>query len=524
MNIPWLRACAVGFLVFLAPAAFFVAKNLDVYHFRFLWPSLGISLAVSLFLLVPTVLGALLTRSTAFINLYFGLACLWFLQFRHQEVKDFFGVGLNSDYVATTIVVSLSLVLGFFSKKQVLQRSIVLFLGLNLCLIIVLQLMPKGAVERAPVNSAKLEAPVPVVLQSDHSRHINIYYVIMDGLTSERILKHQFDVDVSSYIKNLSGELSYYIASDARSNYNVTHLTLASIFYQAYPVDEKSGPYQNRSLFFPEMLSNPEKLSLLSNLDRLGYRFTHIGNSWGPCNPSAKVRCINEYGTQTSFLVELLNNYSVQVFFKGSLLANNLKLQTPEIERPKSINDNDAVQTAITFIKEHPKVISAKGNFFFIHHMNPHPPARSENCELLDGGNYIDEDLPGYRSSAICAFRRIEELARLISLVDPTAIVVFQGDHGAGVGYDFDFPFDQLSVDHLDERFSIFNALKLPPDCETGLNNSLGNVETINLVLGCVGNNLPNSSQPRSYAGFYETRPEFGRVNQVFWGTPEFSQ
>jgi hypothetical protein len=412
-------------------------------------------------------------------------------------------------------------VLGFFSKKQVLQRSIVLFLGLNFGLITVLQLLPKAAVGQAPASALKLEAPLPVVLQSDRSRDINIYYVIMDGLTSERILKNQFDVNVSSYIKSLSGELSYYVASNARSNYNVTHLTLASIFYQAYPVDEKSGLYHDRSLFFPEMLSNPERLSLFSNLDKLGYRFTHIGNSWGPCKPAAKIRCINEYGTQTSFMVELFNNYSVQVFFKDSLLAKNLKTRTPEVERPRSINDNDAVQTAITFIKEHPKVISTKGNFFFIHHMNPHPPARSEFCELLDGGNYIDEDRPGYRSSAICAFRRIEQLARLISSVDPTAIVVFQGDHGAAVGYDFNMPFEKLSVDNFSERFSIFNALKLPADCKAGLNDSLGNVETINLILGCVGNDLPNNSQPRSYAGFYETRPEFGRVRQVFFRSPD---
>ena len=59
----------------------------------------------------------------------------------------------------------------------------------------------------------------------------------------------------------------------------------------------------------------------------------------------------------------------------------------------------------------------------------------------------------------------------------------------------------------------IFNAIKLPEYCKNNFNNSIGNVETINLVIDCIKLKknffVPKS---KSFVGFYENHKDFGKV------------
>ena len=59
----------------------------------------------------------------------------------------------------------------------------------------------------------------------------------------------------------------------------------------------------------------------------------------------------------------------------------------------------------------------------------------------------------------------------------------------------------------------IFNAIKLPEYCKNNFTNSIGNVETINLVIDCIKLkkyiSVPNS---KSFVGFYENHKDFGKV------------
>ena len=89
-------------------------------------------------------------------------------------------------------------------------------------------------------------------------------------------------------------------------------------------------------------------------------------------------------------------------------------------------------------------------------------------------------------------------MKQIVSLIDlilkkfPDAVIVVQGDHGAvsegsSDYYDWNSNFKNLSKNILIQRLGIFNVVRMPKSCIKDFNNSTGNVETIQMVLICVG-------------------------------------
>ena len=94
--------------------------------------------------------------------------------------------------------------------------------------------------------------------------------------------------------------------------------------------------------------------------------------------------------------------------------------------------------------------------------------------------------LPAYFQSVKCVLNDLTVLLDIINEQDPSAIVVVQGDHGTSLNYDWKV--DPLLIERsaIQDRFSIFNAIKIPQHCEQPKSLELGNVETIQLVMACL--------------------------------------
>jgi len=92
-------------------------------------------------------------------------------------------------------------------------------------------------------------------------------------------------------------------------------------------------------------------------------------------------------------------------------------------------------------------------------------------------------------------------LLDIINEQDPDAIVVIQGDHGTLFNYNWSINplLHENSV--LQDRFSIFNALKLPRYCDQPKSLKLGNVETIQIVMACLKNEKAKEPKNLSYVG-----------------------
>ena len=147
--------------------------------------------------------------------------------------------------------------------------------------------------------------------------------------------------------------------------------------------------------------------------------------------------------------------------------------------------------------------------------MGPHPPSLNEDCSVSDDKDYQKWTAFGYSESSKCALNRISEFIRVLNEVDPRAIVVIQGDHGPAITYNFENDFEKIGDKELVERFSIFNAVKLPEDCILPSVKNLGNVETIQIVIDCIAGTKVANEYSKSYVSFYEKHKNYGQVFEV---------
>lgn len=501
----WLAAAG-----FAAPAAFFVIRNLgqaklSVLASTFTWALLALLLAAAI---------AGLLRVLGFPRLalrgLLGLSALWYLQFHFRDLR-----GLLSPMVPADLLHALTggaMVLAAATFAALARPAVVRFAAYFLLANLAMVALPRLAALVASDDSsaqALVPAASAVAGPMQSRRSSNVYYVVVDAMASESLLARSFDLDLGRDMAALRQE-GFFDAKRARSSYNATYLTLASIFERRYMRDEASPPYVHRKAFFPEMLYGEANVPLLEDLAALNYSMVHVGNEWAPCVQTRRINCLwNLLAEAKNPGSDWLFSYSTDVFFERSALKHLKRLA------PRTWNGNDALGTAIEFVRGHPEVLTRKRQFFFIHHLNPHPPFMDPECRRLEDSSYASKDADGYRSSVRCAMKRMLEFARELAQHDPSAIVVFQGDHGPDTHYDINLPLVAISPDALDERFSIFNMVRVPQECQGGLKPTLGNVETINLVMSCLTGSAPPHPAPRSFAGFYEDNPEFGRVRSV---------
>ena len=235
-------------------------------------------------------------------------------------------------FIRLAPIALLSSLIVIISNKFNISRFVSIFLGLNLLVAVI----PKTDYLYTVFNknfqtneSTKLIKVIP------KEKNVSIYYVLADGLTSLNELNQTYKVPTSELKKNL--EINQYTVFDeSKSSYNITNLTLASIFKLDYPVIEGSPKYKNRLDFFPNMLSTPSRVPLLVKLNSLDYKFVHIGNQWAPCSKNELVHCLVDHSiTPLNFYVaKLSENYSIQTFLQKTLfervifnLLNKIKIK-----------------------------------------------------------------------------------------------------------------------------------------------------------------------------------------------------
>ena len=509
------------FALFLAPSIFFALKNIGIEN-NF---DLQTQIIVSIFFFSFTLLAlspVIFLKNGFFSSLLTFFALIWYFQF---QIEFEYSIGLKAAsliliYVAFASICIVALLL--FLKIK-LSRFVLIFLALNLLIVS----LPNANYLYSFVINKTLISHKKIITNdlSRSDKNKNVYYVIADGLTSLSLLEKNFQIPTAE-IKSTLEQSGFIIANKAYSSYNITHLTLASIINMDYPINEQSPRYKDRSAFFPGMLYYSIQAPLILYLNKIGYRFIHIGNSWAPCNKNFS-ECLRS--TETSsirfYLSRLLNNYGIQSLWGGTPLWEFLSRIITKIKYDDNfdgadllLDKNDAIATSISGILSG-DIKPNSSSFYFIHHLNPHPPALNSDCSEKYETNYKIWARSTYIESSKCAFKRILELTELLNKTDPDAIVVFQGDHGPAITYDFNKDISDLSSAEIEERFSIFNAIKFPSECNSININQAGNVETIRYIMRCISNDTDNLTinTPISYAGYYEKHKNFGKVEKIFF-------
>ena len=336
----------------------------------------------------------------------------------------------------------------------------------------------------------------------ENNNNLNIYYIIMDGMTSlneyEKILNNnnsnqKLDNKVSDLI-NFYKKNDYKYIENSYSTFKDTHHTLGSLL-NLYPLQLKNlkkDSFIYQSSLYPAPLSKhnfeinkyPQLIKVLTEINYefkwLGYKLNCKFLNPDLCydfvisNKSEKFYNINFYVLKSYLLnTPVIDLYK---FLKKNL---NIKINLPDREKLSETNIyNSKFEVISDFILNNKKYQKKnKSYFYLIHNILPklddyyfHKNCNAKNTNLGDiTNNYIL-----YVDNYECALLRIKEMIEYIDKFDPDAVVIIQGDQGNSF----------FENEHLD-NYKIFNLIKVPVYCKNYLTNEIDNVNGVRLSLSC---------------------------------------
>lgn len=336
----------------------------------------------------------------------------------------------------------------------------------------------------------------------------NVYYIILDAYGGPAAVEKYLDHELSPFISEMS-DLGYSYIDSARANYTVTYASLAATLNMDYIANEASPRYLNRGNFFPSVMNRGTLPRVVKTMTAKNYRFIHVGNGWAPCNARREIVCIDDRDRDHLFPDTLARFFApTRLIEYAERLINN---------GASSVVEYDALTTLSNAI---PKLSPPnQPSFVFVHHLLPHEPLREDCSRSLSA---LSKD--GYINAIKCLNRTVKLLAHRIQKLDPTAIVVFQGDHGSGFGGDWHGPLSEWTDGAIDERSSILNLMYLPEPCRQWIRQDLSPINTMRLVVGCIERRTPDYLDERTYLAAYEISPSFGVVREVSTRIPKGSK
>ena len=501
-------------LLLLLPFVSFLSKNFVQKYFisnNFFIFIVLIIIVFIIILLISKILDKYTFHVLKNFNLISFFCIFWYLQFFYFDIKNYityfqeFTLGdiFYPGIFSILIIIFLSNFIYVYFTKKIISLFIFYFCTINL----IFNLIPllNQIDNRTTFNNYNENVNLNFQNNNINIEKPDIFYILADGLTSIKNLQdfHKFD---TFKIERKLHNLGFEIAKNSYSSYNTTYLTLASIFSLDYMIDEKSNVYSDRINFYPNMLMSKIP-NLVKKLNNENYKFLLISNSWARCNKSFKINCV--YGSKNS-LFNVMEDYSVTTFLSKSLVGQMYKLSrdtlTNYFTNFKKFDPHNAIKMFENEFENNMTSWKMLNKFTFIHHYIPHEN-RNSDCS-------IPKNKSIYSDSVKCVFLETFKIIKKILENFPNAIIVIQGDHGPSDNkYDWEADFNDLSIESVVHRMGIFNAIKLPEYYKKNFNNSIGNVETINLVIDCIKLKknffVPKS---KSFVGFYENHKDFGKV------------
>ncbi len=515
MNLTLQRSLILITIIFAIKPFEFIATNIMVSNnfIDLLYPLL-FSIILIIILIPIFYLCSFWLKREYLIRIILFTGFLFYLQFFWIQISDIFtSVFVDSSifvakYVSLFLIFLLSVSIGLLCEKKKFFKST--FIITTLVLISQIGISISNFNKNIFSDSTVSESYEYDILTDKKSSKNNVYYIILDGMTSLDYLEANSPINTieySNFIENIE-EINFHHLSKSKSAYNITYLTLASILnLDHFP---NNFFYSDRFSFFPFMLYEKNPPNLLKELNKLDYKFYYSGNSgWANCRPEMieNAICLNK--RYENILKRYFSNESMIAFLRDSFI---FRVQDTILE-----NKNLQTDGINNFYNSIEDVISPnQSSFYFIHNLSPHPPYFDNSCTLnLGTGKKEWGMIENYHQSINCVLKELFTILEKINDEDPNAIVVIQGDHGTEFNYDWWENPELLNYENLHERFSIFNAIKLPENCEKPMSLQYDNVDTIKLVMSCIYQTKAPEPKNKSYAGVYWGHEKFGYLTDV---------
>ena len=527
----------VSFLFLIKPLEFIATNILDVNFLTHLLTPIYFSLILLLITLFLTYLLNLFFNEKRILFLLTFIGFFFYFQFYWLQITYFFENILGGQAlffyknISLLIILSVSIFLACLCLKKKFFRFPLVISFLVVCSQLILISSDLRAYlnidsENLSLDTSTLQEEQKKTPMSNNGESItsknNAYYIVLDSLTSLNFIEKQEELNSEPYkdfIKKII-DYGYFHLSQSNSSYNFTHFTFASIFN----LDYIEYTIKNSHKFYPQILykkGDPPKL--VKELDGINYDFYLSGNGlWANCKKGKIIhaKCLNK-PPENKFFSKFINN-GFLTFIRNSLF---IPLEDILVSRFKIryLQEFDGIlfDGIENFLGSNNSILNPNSSsFYLIHNLSPHPPYLDSSCKFNSLANLsesmsIDVNLiknyPGsliaYYQSVKCALNDLTKLLDIINEQDPDAIVVIQGDHGTSFTISQnEWSNNSLLIEksELQQRFSIFNAIKVPRHCDQPKSLKLGNVETIQIVMACLKNEKAKEPINLSYTGNFK--------------------
>ncbi|HLJ54742.1 MAG TPA: hypothetical protein VKT77_06845 [Chthonomonadaceae bacterium] len=313
----------------------------------------------------------------------------------------------------------------------------------------------------------------------------DVYYIILDAYGRADSLKVYYGLDNSTFVNALRSR-GFYVADQARGNYDQTMLCLASSLNMTYldGLARQAGPAG--SIEACRSLLDDNRVA--ATLSRLGYEYVFIGSGIGHEVQTADV----ELNRQPVAPLSQIGPFGIST-------CSPLAFARPpqyDLHRASITGVFDGLER----VCERPE-----RKFVFAHVLAPHPPfVFGPNGEAvyypdlglssLDGSSIVN---PATRKSYMRGYsdqaryinqRTIHAIDTILARSKRPPIILVQGDHGSRMNLDW----TSLEKTDVREPFSILSAYSVPDRVRRRLYPTISPVNSFRIVLSDVfGENLP---------------------------------
>lgn len=346
----------------------------------------------------------------------------------------------------------------------------------------------------------------------------DIYYIILDSYPRQDVLQGVYGFDNSQFLDHLE-ESGFYIASDSRSNYVFTSLSLSSSLNSGY-LQELIGNYDRESTEDSVLWPLIQENAVVTLAKRMGYRFAFLHSPWritkfkSDADDQLSTRIKYPLGGfgRVFFPTFLGSEFGVH-FTRTTLLRNALdagfvrlsaNLFSDKIDQLKRISEVD------------------DPTFTFAHFYPPHPPYlfnREGDVRNVIFALQSFDDRESYIEQLIWVNKSITgSVDTILKSNKKNSVIVIQGDHGTAFSDTRDVLFPGGDPDDalIHERSGILNMYHLPETCEPGnLYKSISPVNTFRVIFNsCWGTDF-SLLEDKTYWSSYNLPYDFKSIKEV---------
>ncbi len=334
------------------------------------------------------------------------------------------------------------------------------------------------------------ERPERVEKVPDDPRHPDIYYIIVDGYSSNNHLSRQWGYDNSAFTDALE-ELGFFVAYDSKSNYGTTLHSLASSLNMRYVPENAAGGNVDDVMYLRALIADSKVARIMIEE---GYTYLHmlsgcqLPSSIADTSLDFFADGVREFDFRSAVsnfggIEAIAGGFFFKEPFHQLLLSTTVlspvshRFEPEDGDWPLRWSDTRRFFDTLESLEAVPDMPQA--TFAFVHLLEPHAPVQFDRH-----GNKLAK--PIIVPNAEQFFGELELvngylLETLRSVIERSAtppIIILQADHGSNLGV--------LSTgDELDVKFfEIMNAFYLPGDGWQVLERDISPINTFRVLLG----------------------------------------